>query len=217
MKRLILTTTSVLICIISIGWFISQPGYDSLIGILASVAGIVSSSSSDSSNSRKTSDLDSTPAKKVSSKTKKVSPFLFVATVLCFSLPFITVSCTGSGQLEKTTYSGIQITIDGIKNFSNSNTTDTSTEVSSAQSLVAVTFLLAIIGGVTSFSSNKIGKIFSVLIGATGGILLFRSKLLVESLRDQYTDFRFEIGFWLVLAFFLLAAVVYLPLSFDDA
>lgn len=217
MKKIILITTSALIGVISLGWFVNQPSYESLIGILASIAGI-SSSLSESTKSGKISDLDSLISQKVWPPAKKITRILYVATVLCFFLPFITVSCTRNEEVETTTYSGIQIAFDGIKNISSNNLSDTSSaEERNAQSSIGVAFLVAIIGIVTSFSTSKFRKVFSALTGGTGAVLLFRSKLLIEALRDEYTDFRFEIGFWLVLFFFIIAFVVYLPLPIDDA
>ncbi len=140
---------------------------------------------------------------------KKISPALFGITLICFSLPFVTVSCQ---QQPVITLTGIQLAA-GISIKQPSLFANQSKE----QKIPSDPFtVLALISGVvglgTSFIKAKKSAIAPALSGATGSILLLiiKSKLDDEIIKQGQglLIVTYGLGFW--LAFFLFASATVL-------
>lgn len=124
---------------------------------------------------------------------KKVSIALFTVILICFMIPFVTVSC---GAQNIATISGAQL-ITG---------TEIEGQQLEPQIMVIIAFLCAAGGLIVSFSKpSGIG----VMFGGAGAILLFLFKQgLIKKAQEQMVGVQFETGYWLAFILFIIAAGV---------
>ena len=135
----------------------------------------------------------------------KVSPGLFIVTILCFLLPFITVSCNGQ---KVATFSGIQLatgtTLEEPQVFGRPQQKHVDPEPVASMALIC-----AVAGLVLSFLGAR-AALAPAISGAVGALLLvvLQSKLESDLTRQAQGMFRleYESGFVLALIFFLVAA-----------
>ena|SRR5438270_5442484 len=135
----------------------------------------------------------------------KVSPGLFVVTILCFLLPFITVSCNGQ---KVATFSGMQLatgtTLEEPQMFGRPQRKHVDPEPMASLALICAAAGLAL-----SFLGAR-AALAPAISGAVGALLLvvLQSKLESDITRQAQGMFRleYESGFVLTLIFFLVAA-----------
>ena len=136
----------------------------------------------------------------------KVSPVLFVVTVLCFLLPFVTVSCNGQ-KVDKGQFTGLQLatgtTVEQPQMFGRPQK-----EKVEAQPLATAALVCALAGLGLSFLGIRLA-IAPAGAGGLGAVLLLllQSQLSNDIARRSQGMFQleYESGFWLTLAFFVLA------------
>ncbi|HMC31579.1 MAG TPA: zinc ribbon domain-containing protein [Candidatus Angelobacter sp.] len=135
----------------------------------------------------------------------KVSPVLFLVTVLCFLLPFVTVSCNGQ---KVATFTGVQLaagtTVEQPQMFGRPMEKRVD-----AQPLATVAFICAIAGIGLSFLGVR-AAIAPAISGIVGALLLvwLQSKLSSDISKQAQSMFRleYESGFVLTLILFVAAA-----------
>jgi hypothetical protein len=136
---------------------------------------------------------------------KHIPPFGFLLTLLCFLLPFVTLSCP-AGQF---TFSGLEIakgtTIDEPQMFGGVKQREVKGE-----SLALVALLCAVIGAGVGFMGNRMARFVAVGLGGLGAVLLLllRSKIESDVLREGGGMFQvsYGVGFWLAFLGFIVAA-----------
>jgi len=153
---------------------------------------------------------------------KRISPAIFGILLICFFLPWVSVSCQGQKVI---TLTGIQL-VTGIsieesevfrdlKRFNHPyirTPSPSSAEKINGEPLAILTFLATIGGLILSLLKSKIGLLGSAIAGGIGIILLYAlsSKLINETLKHGLgilqLDYRF--GFILTQVLFLLAVAV---------
>jgi zinc-ribbon domain len=143
----------------------------------------------------------------------KVSPVLFLVTVLCFLLPFVTVSCNGQ---KIATFSGTDLAFGTTINqpqaqqpFGFPQPRRGSGERVKAEPVATMAFLCAIAGIGLSFLAIRLALV-PAITGALGTLLLFALQLKLNddiSKRAQGAfQLDFQAGFILALLLFIAAA-----------
>ncbi len=140
--------------------------------------------------------------------TKKFSLAIFGIVLVCFFLPFITVSCQGQ---KITTLTGIQLvtgtTIEQPSMFGKKQV-----QKVSGEPLAALVFLCAAFGLGSSFIKGKKSAIAPAAAGGIGliSLLMLKLKLDNEILREGkgMLELEYGVGFWVVLILFLIAIVL---------
>ncbi len=130
-----------------------------------------------------------------------ISPSLFILILICFSLPFVSISC---GQMELTV-NGYQLatgaTVDG--------------QQIDAEPLAMIALLAAIIGLVCGFLWNRSARLAAAVMGVIGflSVLALRIQIGVqvhqEAVREGLQGListKFGAGFFMPLILFLAAA-----------
>jgi len=136
---------------------------------------------------------------------KTLSPAIFALVILCFFLPWVTVSCGGQ---RIATFSGIQMvagtTVEEPQMFGPPKKRKVE-----AEPLALLAFLSAACGFAISFIRNKKGAILTSITSGMGLIflLLLKSKLDNEAVRqgEGILQVHYMTGFYLAIIFFLSA------------
>lgn len=126
-----------------------------------------------------------------------ISPALFALILICFSLPFFTISCSGQ---ELATITGFQLV--------------TGTEVEGERippnPLAIIAFVAGAGGLIIGFLSSRKANIVSAVMGAIGFICILLLRLLitqkVSSEGEGLLSAEYGAGFYLPLILFLAAA-----------
>lgn len=135
--------------------------------------------------------------------TKKLSPAVFGIALICFSLPWITVSCQGE---KVATFTGIQLvtgtTVKEPQMFGPPKERKVNGEV-----IAMLAFATVIAGLGIGFLKGKKGAIGSAVVGGVGTVLtlLLKSKLDNDILRETggMLQVDYGAGFYLTLISFL--------------
>lgn len=134
----------------------------------------------------------------------KVSPVLFVVTVLCFLLPFVTVSCNGT---KVATLSGTELafgtTIEQPQIFGQARVK----QRTDVEPVATIAFLIAIAGIVVGFLAARV-PLASAITGALGALflLILMSKLSSDVGKQAQGVFQIEYGAGFIMALLLFIA-----------
>jgi hypothetical protein len=129
--------------------------------------------------------------------TRKFSPGLFGAILVCFFLPFITMSCGA----QDVSLSGVQLAT-GL---------DIGQRRLDPNPLVDLALLAALIGLVIGFVRWRALSLLSMLLGLAGAALLWLLKALLDAEALQYGSMlrlRYDAGYWLSFVLFVAAAAL---------
>ncbi|NHM27195.1 hypothetical protein G7K71_09395 [Desulfofundulus sp. TPOSR] len=130
-------------------------------------------------------------------KKRFISPALFALILICFSLPFVTVSCSG---YEVTKITGFQM-ITG---------TEVEGEKINPNPLAIIAFVAGVGGLIIGFWSSRKANVVSAVMGAVGFICTLLVRLLitqkVSSEGEGMLSVEYGSGFYLPLILFLVAA-----------
>lgn len=139
---------------------------------------------------------------------KKISPALFGIAIICFFLPFVTVSCGGQKVMSLT---GIQLAT-GTTIEQPSIYGQKQTQKINGEPLAIFAILSAFVGLCVSVMTIKKNNIIVALISGTGAglLLLLKSKMDNDILTQGQGVLQtgYAIGFW--LAFLFQAAIMVL-------
>ena len=141
------------------------------------------------------------------SQVKRFSPAIFGVVLICFFLPFISVSC---GAQKVVTLSGVQLvtgtTIEQPDLFGEGQQAETM----DGEPLAILAFLSAVAGLGLSFLKGRKVAIAPAVSGAAGSVLLLLLKSRIDnevlSQGGGMIQVEYEIGFWLTILVFLSAA-----------
>jgi len=151
-----------------------------------------------------------------------VSPPLFAAAILCFLLPFVSVSCSGQGDpIEAATSRGIDLVTGGDPQL-NPDLVRAFGEEGFAPDLgpqpFAILALVAGIGGLgLALTPQRWARLAAGLAAIAGvvALLLLRSRVESQVAAQSGSDLpgigftvRYEIGYWIALGLFALATAV---------
>lgn len=139
-------------------------------------------------------------------KTKYISPAMFALIVLCFFLPFVTVSCENQ---QIASVSGIQL----VTGTSIENQYTGDKEEIPADTKVIVAFACAVAGIIIGFQKGKIKNGLSAILGAIGfiALILFRVGFdtRVAERGDGMLKAQFESGLWITMVLFIIATIAH--------
>ncbi|MBL7209075.1 MAG: zinc-ribbon domain-containing protein [Dehalococcoidia bacterium] len=146
-------------------------------------------------------------AKVGSSQVKRFSPAIFAIALICFFLPFITVSCGGQ---KVATLTGVQLVTGTAIEQPDLFGEGQQAETLDGEPLAILAFLSAVAGLGLSFIKGRKIVIAPAISGVAGSILLLllKSKIDNEILSEGAGMIQVEygIGFWLTILVFLSAA-----------
>ena len=135
----------------------------------------------------------------------KVSPILFLVTVLCFLLPFVTVSCNGQ---KVATLSGTDLAFGSTVQQPQVFGQPVKKRVD-AQPIATIAFLIAVAGIAVGVLAARV-PLVSAITGALGAVFLFilMGKLSSDIGKNGQDLFQldYDIGFILALIFFIGAS-----------
>lgn len=141
-------------------------------------------------------------------KNRKVSPALFAFALVCFFMPFVSVSCDGS-RLKSLT--GIQL-VTGTTVEQPALFGPRQTKRVDGDPVAMLAFLCGLVGLGVGFLKSKTSHVAGVAAGV-GGVLLL---LLLKNRGDNeimqegkgLLEIDWELGFWLVLLLYLGGAIL---------
>ncbi|MBW4571923.1 MAG: hypothetical protein KME31_29095 [Tolypothrix carrinoi HA7290-LM1] len=137
---------------------------------------------------------------------RKISPALFTLTLICFFLPFITVSCR---QEEIATLNGIDLAIGKTVRQPSIFGNQSKEEKIPADPLATIALISGVIGLGTSFIKAKKSAIAPAGAGIVGFILLLMLKSKIDSEIVKQGQglllVSYGFGFWLAFIFFISA------------
>lgn len=140
---------------------------------------------------------------------KKISPALFALTLICFCLPFITISCR---QEQITTLNGIELATGKTVKPPSLFGEQTKEQKIPAEPLAILALFSGIIGLGTSFIKAKKSAIAPAGAGTAGFILLLmlKSKIDDEIVKQGQGLFlvSYGFGFWMAFLFFVSSALI---------
>ena len=136
---------------------------------------------------------------------KKISPAVFGLTLICFILPFVTVSCQGQ---KIASFTGVQLmtgtTIKEPGSFGQQKTKKVDSEPT-----VLIAFLAGVAGLGISFLKSKKSAIVPAGFGLIGLIMLLVMKYRLDnqilSEGGGMLQIDYDIGYWLTFLLYLLA------------
>lgn len=132
------------------------------------------------------------------SGTKKLSPAVFGFALVCFLLPFVTVSCN---QQQVARFTGFQLvlgtTVQQPQMFG-----PPKVQRVDGEPLAVVAFLCCLVGLAVSFMKNRGGEIGAAMLSGISlvALLLLKTKL-EDEVRQHSSGFlqvNYEFGFWLL-------------------
>ncbi|MGI2908212.1 hypothetical protein [Tolypothrix sp. VBCCA 56010] len=137
---------------------------------------------------------------------RKISPALFTLTLICFFLPFITVSCR---QEEIATLNGIDLAIGKTVRQPSIFGNQSKEEKIPADPLATIALISGVIGLGTSFIKAKKSAFAPAGAGIVGFILLLMLKSKIDSEIVKQGQglllVSYGFGFWLAFIFFISA------------
>lgn len=140
---------------------------------------------------------------------KKISPPLFALTLICFCLPFITISCR---QEQITTLNGIELATGKTVKPPSFFGEKTKEQKIPPEPFAALAFFSGIVGLGTSFIKAKKSAIAPAGAGTAGFILLLmlKSKIDDEIVKQGQGLFlvSYGFGFWMAFLFFVSSALI---------
>lgn len=145
---------------------------------------------------------------------KKASPALYGAVIICFLLPFITVSCSGRKVM---TLTGIQLVTGasmGRQNMFGEELGRQEKEKGKihSQPYAVAAFALALAGFAASLSRRRGARLYLVIMSAGGALclLLLKTKLDQDIInRGQgLLEIDYGLGYWASFILFVLSAAV---------
>lgn len=149
-----------------------------------------------------------------------VSRSMIIALIICFFLPFITVSC---GEIASASLSGIHMVTGGPVIFNTPQGPQVGPEPVKPNTHMIGAFVLAIASlGVTFLkTSTRIKSIALTVASGLGTILFLTFKATTDSeaaiiLKPQGIVLRYEFWFWLAWALFVAIAVVNLVTLYKE-
>ncbi len=141
---------------------------------------------------------------------KKFSPAVFLLTIFCFFLPWVSVSCQNQ---KVATFSGTDLVRGTIVKVPDEQG-NIKEERKGAEPLAILALLSALAGLGLSFLKDKRGVIGSGVAGALGIVFLFllKSKLENDAMNVGSgllnVHVHYEIGFYLTMLLFLIAVIL---------
>jgi hypothetical protein len=146
-------------------------------------------------------------------------PAFFAVALVCFFLPFVTVSCT-TPEADIATLSGVQLAV-GYTIDDADLTTSVSTDETSGRELLALVALVAVVVGLgVSFLRSRAGAIMATIAGVV--ILLSLIALMIKLNRDVASNgegvlrIKYSIFYYLTLLLGLGATIVNVMLLRTD-
>ena len=144
---------------------------------------------------------------------KKFSPVVFVIVLICFFLPFVTVSCGGE---KMATLSGVQLitgtSVEGSGSSEDVFGTKKETRKVDTEPLAIVALITTLAGLGLSFLKNRRSAIGPAIAGAATVIFLLLLKYKLDS--DILTEgegvlrMEYNFGFWLAFLFSIIAVAL---------
>ncbi|MBZ8182547.1 hypothetical protein G3T18_21010 [Oscillatoria salina IIICB1] len=139
---------------------------------------------------------------------KKLSPAIFALILICFFLPFVTVSCEKRVIVKLT---GIQLAVGTNIEKPSLFIGEFDQEKFPPEPLATTAFICGFVGLATSFLKLKKKAIIPAIMGLIGAILLWLLKVKIarEALikGEGFLGITYEFGFWLSFALFAIAAI----------
>ncbi|MGC9080734.1 hypothetical protein [Sulfurihydrogenibium sp.] len=139
---------------------------------------------------------------------KKFSPAVFLLTIFCFFLPWVSVSCQNQ---KVATFSGTELIVGKTVKVPD-NQGNIKEERTGSEPLAILALLSALAGLGLSFLKDKRGVIGSGVAGALGIVFLFllKSKLENDAMNEGsgLLNVHYEIGFYLTMLLFLIAVIL---------
>lgn len=139
---------------------------------------------------------------------RKLSPALFALVLVCFFLPFVSVSCAGQ---KIQTFSGIRL-VTGTSVKQPGMLGQSQTQKVSPEPSAIVAFLFVLAGIAAGFTKARTADIASAFSATVGVVFLFalQSKLNGEVGREGQglIQVDYEIGFYLAVIMLLFTAVL---------
>ncbi|RAM51493.1 MAG: hypothetical protein C6Y22_11280 [Hapalosiphonaceae cyanobacterium JJU2] len=153
----------------------------------------------------------------MNTSTKKISPALFSLTLICFFLPFITISCR---QEPLVTLNGVEVATGKEIQSPSIFGEPVRKEKIPGEPLAALAFLSGAIGLGTSFLKAKKSAVIPAGCGAAGFILLLivKSKIDNEILKQGQGLIlvNYGFGFWLAFFLFICATLINIYIVVQD-
>ncbi|HHV76675.1 MAG TPA: FHA domain-containing protein [Syntrophothermus lipocalidus] len=130
---------------------------------------------------------------------KKISPALFALIIICFLMPFVSISCSGQ---EIVTLSGVNMVFGKMVQLPTGET-----ESVGPFPMVIVVFVLALVGVGVGFWKNRLSNVAAFAVGLVGPITmcLFKSSFDEEAVSQGLTT-QWGAGYYLTLLLFLAGA-----------
>lgn len=148
---------------------------------------------------------------------KKVSPAIFGIILICFFLPFVTVSCQNQ---KLATLTGVQLATGTTIEQSSLLEQQNKEEKIPADPLASIVLVSACVGLGTSLLKSKKSAIVPAITGAVGSGLLLMTKAKVDNevLKQGrgLLQVEYGIGFWLSFLLFLSATALNAYIFFQD-
>lgn len=142
--------------------------------------------------------------------TKKVSASLFALIVICFFMPFVSISCQNLSILK---LSGIELVTGTTMNTPNLGSQSEQEKIPpDARAIFALT--AAAVGLGTSFSQKRRSTLFSAISAVIGfSSLLWLKSSIDTEIAKQGSDFMgikvtYESGFWSAFLLFISASIL---------
>ncbi len=143
-------------------------------------------------------------------ETLKFSPALFIGALLCFLLPFVTISCQGQALA---TFSGLDLVI-GPEIQEPSMWGEPQKKQLDGSPLMALVALFALIGAAMGVRSRQTGSASPAAFAGIGLVLLLlvRNQLSTDIVQKGrgVMQLQYEIGFWAMTLMFTGAAALHL-------
>jgi lysylphosphatidylglycerol synthetase-like protein (DUF2156 family) len=132
---------------------------------------------------------------------------LFIVAILCFLLPWISLSCMGT---TITTASGVNMVTGKQYDAPDMTTGGSSTNSMDTEPLAVAALAVAVVGIVVSLMKFKQAAIVRVLLGIAGVVLLIALKFKFDNKVNNegqgVVQVNYLIGYWLTIIVFGLAA-----------
>ncbi|MEC4990151.1 MAG: hypothetical protein SAJ37_15565, partial [Oscillatoria sp. PMC 1068.18] len=139
---------------------------------------------------------------------KQISPAIFILILICFFLPFVTVSCQNREIVKLT---GVQIAVGENLIKPSLFIGDVEREKIPSQPLATSALVCSCVGLVTSLLKSRRNAIIPAIMGLIGAIFLWLLKLKIaqEALikGEGFLKISYEFGFWLSLVLLAIAAI----------
>jgi hypothetical protein len=140
---------------------------------------------------------------------RKLSPSIFGLILICFFLPFATISCQQQQLLSLT---GVQLVTGTTIEEPSFFQSEAKQQKIPGEPLAAFALVSTCVGLGTSFLKSRKNAIIPAVVGALGSVLLLSSKAKIDNEVLQQgrglVQVEYGIGFWLSFLLFLVASVL---------